>query len=148
MLLMRFDTIWARIEHRMSVKGMTFSDLRKATGIGESTLRAIRDNPQSSPRIDNIGKIADALGTTEGWLARERGPEELGGNEILVLDDRGANLVRSSVKNAVTLTHLLARAIDAHPEVQSRLIGLMEAELGPGPTQVSPARQARSKSGG
>jgi len=66
-----------RIKRRLQKLGKTERGASLEAGLSDSYLRNIRQNKSSSPRIDTLEKIAEALNTTPGWLMTGEGAEEL-----------------------------------------------------------------------
>ena len=61
--------LYSKIEALCKERGISIAGLEKAVGLGNATIKGWRE---SSPRYENIAKVADFFGCTVDDLARER----------------------------------------------------------------------------
>lgn len=65
--------LYTNIEKKCKEKGISISGLEKACGLGNATIKGWRE---SSPRIENLEKVASFFGCTVDDLLRPGTPEE------------------------------------------------------------------------
>jgi len=74
-------TLPDRIRKRLAAVGKSPRGASLEAGLSERFITNIFDGKSVSPRADGLAKIARVLKTTEVWLLREEGPEEISDNE-------------------------------------------------------------------
>ena len=87
-----------RIKKLREEKDMTLEDLGNKVGVGKSTVRKWETGMIANMRRDKILKIAEALGTTPGYLIGWREPTNSNSAEILADIAGDPNLIECIAK--------------------------------------------------
>lgn len=61
--------LYSRIEAMCRERGISIAGLEKAVGLGNATIKGWRE---SSPRFDNLAKVAEYFGCSVDELAKNR----------------------------------------------------------------------------
>ena len=61
--------LYSRIEAMCRERGISIAGLEKAVGLGNATIKGWRE---SSPRFDNLAKVAEYFGCSVDELAKSR----------------------------------------------------------------------------
>lgn len=73
----RMNGLTDRIQKRLAATGKSARAASLEAGLSDAFVRNILKGKSGSPSADNLAKLARVLGTTEVWLIREVGPEEV-----------------------------------------------------------------------
>jgi phage repressor protein C with HTH and peptisase S24 domain len=71
-----------RIQKRLAAMGKSARAASLEAGLSDAFIRNILKGKSGSPSADNLAKLAPVLGTTEVWLLREQGPEQVDQSEF------------------------------------------------------------------
>lgn len=80
------NEIAKRITHLLEEKNMTYEELGELMNVNKSTIQRYISGDISSPRLLKIQKLADALGTSVGYILGEEPETEHIKNEISSLE--------------------------------------------------------------
>lgn len=80
--LPRMNGLTDRIQKRLAATGKSARAASLEAGLSDAFIRNILKGKSGSPSADNLAKLAPVLGTTEVWLLRAQGPEEVAQTEF------------------------------------------------------------------
>ena len=69
-------TISDRIQARLKDLDLSERQAALSAGMSADGIRNIRRNPATTPRADNLARLAEVLDTTPDWLLTGRGDEQ------------------------------------------------------------------------
>lgn len=84
-------TLRRRIQQRLDALGLSMRKASLRAGLGTHFVRDLMDNPDQSPKADNLERLAAALETTSEWLLAERGEEAAQGVPVMGVVGAGSH---------------------------------------------------------
>lgn len=102
------DTLAARLQELMRSHGIkSQSQLARRARVAQSSVNRILRNPDYSPSLNTLTKLADSLGVSAVWLASGRGPVHV----VSGRQESGAHAIRETPAQLVLTDSRLDEAL-------------------------------------